>query len=73
MAEAFVKSFKRDYVTFGDLKDAETVMRQLPSWFEDYNGRAPHRALKMLSPRQFIEKQKTGDPFLGGQGEKFCS
>lgn len=32
MAEAFVKTFKRDYVVFGDLKDAQIVMLQLPDW-----------------------------------------
>ena len=53
MAEAFVKTIKRDYVCFGDLKDAETVMLQLSGWIEDYNERAPHKALKMLSPREF--------------------
>jgi transposase InsO family protein len=57
LAEAFVKTFKRDYVCFGDLTDAKTVMSQLPRWFEDYNEKAPHKALKMLSPREFI-KQK---------------
>jgi putative transposase len=57
MAEAFVKTFKRDYVVFGDLRDAQTVMLQLPKWMEDYNEKAPHKALKMLSPREFI-KQK---------------
>ena len=36
MAEAFVKTFKRDYVMFGDLKDAQTVMSQLSKWMEDY-------------------------------------
>ena len=58
MAEAFVKTFKRDYVWFGDLKDAKTVTSQLSGWMEDYNERAPHKALKMLSPREFIKGQK---------------
>lgn len=58
MAEAFVKTFKRDYVWFGDLKDARTVMGQLGKWMEDYNEKAPHKALKMLSPREFIKGQK---------------
>ena len=43
MAEAFVKTFKRDYVCFGDLKDAKTVVTQLPIWFNDYNEKAPHK------------------------------
>jgi transposase InsO family protein len=58
MAEAFVKTIKRDYVYWGDLKDAPTVIVQLPKWIDDYNERAPHKALKMLSPREFIKKQK---------------
>ncbi len=58
MAEAFVKSFKRDYVVFGDLQDAKAVIAQLPKWFEEYNEKAPHKGLKMLSPRQFLEKQR---------------
>ncbi len=58
MAEAFVKTFKRDYAWFGDLKDARTVMGQLQKWMEDYNEKAPHKALKMLSPREFIKGQK---------------
>ena len=53
MAEAFVKTFKRDYVWFGDLSSAQRVIEQLPLWFEDYNENAPHKGLKMLSPRQF--------------------
>lgn len=58
MAEAFVKTFKRDYVWFGNLKDAETVMKQLAGWMEDYNEKAPHKALKMMSPREYIKLGK---------------
>lgn len=57
MAEAFVKTFKRDYVYFGDLKDAQTVMEQLLGWMNDYNEKAPHKALRMLSPREFLREQ----------------
>lgn len=55
MAEAFVKTFKRDYVVFGNLNSAYDVMQQLPKWFEDYNEKAPHKGLKMKSPRQFLK------------------
>jgi transposase InsO family protein len=58
MAEAFVKTFKRDYVWTANLQDARSVMEQLPAWFEDYNERAPHKGLKMLSPRQFRRKME---------------
>lgn len=56
MAEAFVKTFKRDYVWLGDLSCSASVFRQLPLWFDDYNENAPHKGLKMLSPRQFLRK-----------------
>jgi len=56
MAEAFVKTFKRDYVSFGDLSSAERVIEQLPAWFEDYNEKALHKVLKMLSSRQYRRK-----------------
>lgn len=60
MAEAFVKTFKRDYVAFSDPFDAHTLMKQLPAWFDDYNERAPHKGLKMLAPRQFIKEVLRG-------------
>ena len=53
MAESFVKTFKRDYVSLHACSDALTVMRQLPHWFEDYNEHHPHKGLKMRSPREF--------------------
>jgi putative transposase len=54
MAEAFVKTFKRDYVYVHDRPDAQTVLSQLSAWFEDYNESHPHKALRMKSPREFI-------------------
>jgi putative transposase len=57
MAEAFVKTFKRDYVYLHDRPDAQTVMSKLGQWFEDYNEYHPHKGLKMKSPRQFIRSQ----------------
>ena len=60
MAEALVKTFKRDYVFCNDRSDAETVMAQLSGWFEDYNENAPHKALRMLSPHEFIRRALCG-------------
>lgn len=54
MAEAFVKTFKRDYVSVNPLPDAMTVIGQLPSWFEHYNTLHPHKALGYCSPREFL-------------------
>jgi putative transposase len=54
MAEAFVRTFKRDYVRVSACPDAKTVLRSLPAWFTHYNEVHPHRALAYRSPRQFI-------------------
>lgn len=53
MAEAFVKTFKRDYVSIHEVPDALSLMELLPGWFDDYNEHHPHSALKMRSPREF--------------------
>lgn len=57
MAEAFVKTFKRDYVFVHDRPDARIVLAQLAQWFNDHNENAPHKELQMKSPRQFIRGQ----------------
>jgi putative transposase len=54
MAEAFVKTFKRDYASFDRLENALDVMSKLSSWLDDYNENAPHQGLRMMSPRQFL-------------------
>jgi transposase InsO family protein len=54
IAEAFVKTFKRDYARLSARPDATAVLADLDRWFEDYNEMHPHRALGMRSPRQFI-------------------
>src|SRR5262249_32761682 len=53
LAEAFVGTFKRDYVDGAELRDAETVLAQVGGWFEDYNTQAPHSALGMRSPYDY--------------------
>jgi putative transposase len=58
MAEAFVKTFKRDYVYVHDRPDAKTVLSQLSAWFEDYNESHPHKALRLKSPREFIRSHQ---------------
>ena len=50
MAEAFVRTFKRDYVAVNPKPDAATVLKSLPVWFKHYNELHPHRALGYRSP-----------------------
>lgn len=53
MAEAFVKLFKRDYVYVNELWTVESVLRQIPLWFEDYNKNHPHSGLHYKSPLEY--------------------
>jgi putative transposase len=54
MAEAFVRTIKRDYVRVSPRPKAESVMRRLPSSIAHYNQVHPHKALAYRSPREFI-------------------
>ena len=40
MAEAFVKTFKRDYVRVTPIPDAAAALALVDNWMEDYNNRA---------------------------------
>jgi putative transposase len=59
MAEAFVRTIKRDYVRVSPVPDAESVLRQLPGWLAHYNAVHPHKALGYRSPREFIAARST--------------
>src|SRR6185369_1293887 len=67
IAEALVKTFKRDYARLLILPDAETVIALLPAWFEDYNEVHPHSGLKFLSPREFCASVLSATSYLSGQ------
>jgi transposase InsO family protein len=53
MAERFVNTLKRDYVSQMDCSTAAAVLSQLPDAFEHFNEVHPHSALKWKSPRLF--------------------
>jgi putative transposase len=57
MADSFVNTFERDYVSKMDLTDARTVLAQLQVAFEHVNEVHPHSSLKMQSPREFRQNQ----------------
>ncbi len=61
MAEAFIKTFKRDYVSLYDCRTPVDILEKLPEWFDDYNEYHPHKGLAMRSPREhrrFLAKQE---------------
>jgi transposase InsO family protein len=64
LAEAFVGTFKRDYLGDAELRDAETVLAQLGGWFDDYNTLAPHSALGMRSPLEYRALASGAPPHL---------
>jgi putative transposase len=53
IAEAFVKTFRRDYLHLSILPDVTTVLTLLRAWFDDYNNVHPHSALRFQSPAEF--------------------
>ena len=53
MAESFVNTFKRDYVSQMDRSSAATVLAQLPNAFNHFNEVHPQSALKLKSPRMY--------------------
>jgi transposase InsO family protein len=62
MAEAFVKTFKRDYVRMGLIPDAAAALALIDSWMEDYNTVHPHSRLGYRSPREYILSQPVACP-----------
>ena len=62
VAEAFVKTLKRDYARVQPRPDADTVLARIGGWIADYNEHHPHRGLGMRSPREFIRAQTQPAP-----------
>jgi hypothetical protein len=70
MAEAFVRTIKRDYARINPLPDAHIVIKGLPVWFDHYNAVHPHSALRYRSPREFIAAQSNQEVVSGISGAK---
>ncbi len=62
IAEAFVRTLKRDYVRVSPVPDGESVLGQLPGWLAHYNTVHPHRALGYRSPHEFIARSTQEAP-----------
>ncbi|WP_186265741.1 IS3 family transposase [Burkholderia gladioli] len=60
MAESFVKTMKRDYVSWMPKPDARTALQNMAIAFDHYNESHPHSALKYCSPREF--RQQANSP-----------
>ena len=62
MAEAFVKTLKRDYVRVSAIPDAAAALALVDIWMEDYNTVHPHSRLGYHSPREYILSQPVACP-----------
>lgn len=58
MAESFVNTFKRDYVSTMDRSSGAAVLAQLPDAFRHFNDVHPHSALGYQSPRMYRKERK---------------
>jgi hypothetical protein len=54
MAESFVNTFKRDYVSQMDRSSADIVLRQLPAAFKHFNEIHPHSSWGYKSPSKHV-------------------
>jgi len=62
MVEAFVKTFKRDYVRVSPIPHAAAALALLDSWMEDYNIVHPHSRLGYRSSLEYILCQPVACP-----------
>jgi len=60
MAESFVRTMKRDYIPFMDLRNADVAIASLSDVFHRYNALHPHSALGYMSPWEFRAKSESG-------------
>ncbi|HIH8983123.1 TPA: integrase core domain-containing protein, partial [Serratia marcescens] len=58
MAESFVKTMKRDYISVMPRPDARTAVQKLAMAFEHYNEWHPHSALGYRSPREYLRRRQ---------------
>jgi len=57
IAESFVKTIKRDYISIMPEVDSQMAVINLAVAFSHYNEHHPHSALGYLSPRKFIRRK----------------
>ncbi|HHN8383993.1 TPA: IS3 family transposase [Klebsiella quasipneumoniae] len=67
MAESFVKTMKRDYISIMPKPDGLTAVKNLAEAFEHYNEWHPHSALGYRSPREYLRRR-----ISNGLSDKKC-
>lgn len=67
IAESFVKTIKRDYISIMPKPDGLTSVKNLAEAFEHYNEWHPHSALGYRSPREYLRQRASN-----GLSDKKC-
>ncbi|WP_410200597.1 IS3 family transposase, partial [Klebsiella quasipneumoniae] len=67
MAESFVKTMKRDYISIMPKPDGLTAVKNLAEAFEHYNEWHPHSELGYRSPREYLRRRTSN-----GLSDKKC-
>lgn len=67
IAESFVKTMKRDYISVMPKPDGLTAVKILAEAFEHYNEWHPHSALGYRSPREYLRRRTSN-----GLSDKKC-
>ncbi|MCC4955071.1 IS3 family transposase [Klebsiella pneumoniae] len=67
IAESFVKTIKRDYISIMPKPDGLTAAKNLAKAFEHYNEWHPHSALGYRSPREYLRQRASN-----GLSDKRC-
>ncbi|EPY9366848.1 integrase core domain-containing protein, partial [Escherichia coli] len=73
IAESFVKTIKRDYISVMPKPDGLTAAKNLAEAFEHYNEWHPHSALGYRSPREYLRQQASNGLWTDPTPvDKFC-
>lgn len=59
MAESFVKTMKRDYISMMPKPNQQVALKNLAIAFEHYNEKHPHSALGYRSPREYRRQRES--------------
>ena len=70
MSEAFVNTLRRDYLDGADRSTAAALLDQVPAWIADYNGVAPHSALRYRPPTEYRRLQQQDVQAASAAGTK---
>src|ERR1019366_3840221 len=80
MAEAFGKTFKRDYVRVNPIPNAASTLAAIEEWMDEYNELHPHSRSATAHPASISERMSSrprvrfdGEHSTGGRSIRRCA